>query len=116
MLIETESLESPSKALWALIFLVAYQQFTESYDSNFLGFAQVDSGLGFNAGGPARQRRLGGPLGMPNRFAQIMAVLVPVAIYQFRSARTRRTATLPGHCSICAASATPSPAAPRRSS
>jgi hypothetical protein len=69
--------------------LVAYQQFTESYDSNFLGFAQVDNGLGFDAGGPARQRRLGGPLGMPNRFAQIMAVLVPVALYQFRSARTR---------------------------
>ncbi len=100
----TNAIRTPkvlNQVVWSLLAagacmgaLVAYQQFTESYDSNFLGFAQVDSGLGFNAGGPARQRRLGGPLGMPNRFAQIMAVLVPVALYQFRSARTRRTAIL----------------------
>jgi O-antigen ligase len=95
----TNAIRTPTvlkQVVWTLLAaatimgaLVAYQQFTESYDSNFLGFAQVDNGLGFDAGGPARQRRLGGPLGMPNRFAQIMAVLVPVALYQFRSARTR---------------------------
>ncbi len=94
------------RVIWSLIAagacmgaLVAYQQFTGSFDNDFGGFALVDAaGKGFvvdEFAGPeaGRQKRLGGPLGMPNRFAQMMAVLIPLTLFQFR-ASSRRSAKL----------------------
>ena len=88
------------QVLWALIAagacmgaLVAYQQFTGSFDNNFGGFARVDIGAqGFVLNPMAdevRQPRLGGPLAMPNRFAQIMAALIPIALFQIQVSRAR---------------------------
>jgi O-antigen ligase len=92
--------EDLKRVVWTLIAagalmggLVAYQQFTGSFDTEFGGFAQVDAeGKGFLVEEVAgdegeRQKRLGGPLGMPNRFAQMMAVLVPLAWFQIQASR-----------------------------
>ena len=75
--------------------LVTIQQLSGNFDNTFGGFARLDAdGLGFYTGdyrgeGAARQKRIGGPLGMPNRFAQIMVMLIPIALFQIR-ASTRR--------------------------
>jgi putative inorganic carbon (HCO3(-)) transporter len=95
------------QVIWSLIVagaflgaLVAYQQFTGNYENHFGGFAQLDTaGRGFllddvSGADANRQRRLGGPLGKPNRFAQIMAVLVPLALFQFQACRRRATKLL----------------------
>jgi O-antigen ligase len=67
-------------AIWALltagIFLGTisfYQQLTGTFNNNYWGFAQVDL---FSSAGP----RLTGPIGDPNFYAQIMVVLLPLAI------------------------------------
>ena len=89
------------QVVWALIAagifmgaLVSFQQFTGAYESEFLGFAQVSDGRGFKvddvvAESPSRQRRLAGPIGEPNRFAQIMTVLVPLAALQIYASRRK---------------------------
>jgi O-antigen ligase len=75
--------------------LVAYQQLTGSYSTDFGGFAQLDAdGLGFytdsfRGEGANRQKRIGGPIGEPNRWAQIMLVLVPIALFQARACSRR---------------------------
>ncbi len=83
--------------LWSLIAagafmgaIVGFQHLTGDYENQFGGFARVDvSGLGFvvDAASETRQPRVGGPLGMPNRFAQIMVILVPLAFMQFQASR-----------------------------
>src|SRR6185503_10389085 len=71
-----------------------YQQFTGTFASNYGGLAQVD-GLGFSTGmateeggGLERQARLAGPIGEKNRYAQVMLVLVPLALMCLFRART----------------------------
>jgi O-antigen ligase len=92
--------EALRRVLWGLIAagacmgaLVGYQHLTGRYDDHFFGFAQVDvSGVGFvldEGAKDLRQPRLGGPLGMPNRFSQIMAILVPIALFQIQASRSR---------------------------
>lgn len=90
--------------VWTLILAgalmgaaVGLQQATGSFEHEFLGgFAQLDlASRGFKVsdlgGGDApRQLRLTGPIGEPNRFAQIMAMLVPLAALQIYV--SRRTA------------------------
>ena len=99
----TNAIRTPAvlkQVVWALIAagagmgaLAAYQHLTGSYDRDFGGFSRIDAdGIGFYTSGlegadAPRQRRLGGPLGMPNRFAQIMAMLVPIALFQIRAVR-----------------------------
>jgi O-antigen ligase len=88
------------QVLWSLIAagafmgaIVGFQHLTGSYENDFGGFARVDvSGMGFvlNAATEQRQPRVGGPLGMPNRFAQIMVILIPIALLQFQASRGRR--------------------------
>ncbi|NOT29272.1 MAG: O-antigen ligase family protein [Planctomycetes bacterium] len=63
-----------------------FQQVTGTFDDNYGGLAQVD-GLGFRTGEAAeeggtleRQARLAGPIGEKNRYAQVMLVLVPLAL------------------------------------
>ena len=82
-------------ALWTLILagallggLSVVQELTHTYANEYEGFAQVDrldTGGGFNiAPADATQKelrpRLGGPLGSENRYAQILAVVFPLAL------------------------------------
>jgi O-antigen ligase len=101
----TNAIRTPEvlrRVLWAVTLagaglgtLVAYQQLTGSYSTDFGGFAQLDAdGLGFytdgfRGEGAARQKRIGGPIGEPNRWAQIMLVLVPIALFQVRASSRR---------------------------
>lgn len=93
-------------ALWTLILagallggLSIFQEFTHTYANDYAGFAQVDrldTGGGFNiAPADATQKelrpRLGGPLGSENRYAQILAVVFPLALLRaFRDPRRSR--------------------------
>jgi O-antigen ligase len=93
-------------ALWTLILagalmggLSVFQEFTHTYANDYAGFAQVDrldTGGGFNiAPADATQKelrpRLGGPLGSENRYAQLLAVVFPLALMRaFRDPRRSR--------------------------
>ncbi len=57
--------------------IVLLQQLLGATDSNFMGFGQLDAALVNDDG--SLQRRLAGPIGETNRFAQVMAVLIPVS-------------------------------------
>ncbi|MEO1078999.1 MAG: O-antigen ligase family protein [Pseudomonadota bacterium] len=57
--------------------IVIAQQLAGATDSNLWGFGQLDAELGDSEG--RVQRRLAGPIGDTNRFAQILAVLLPLA-------------------------------------
>ncbi|MGE0621964.1 MAG: O-antigen ligase family protein [Pseudomonadales bacterium] len=57
--------------------IVLLQQALDATDSDFFGFGQLDAELVSDQG--TLQRRLAGPIGETNRFAQIMAVLIPMA-------------------------------------
>jgi len=76
--------------------VVLTQQVTKSYDNIYGGFAQMnDDTEGFDTGkddvqGDVRQPRLSGPVGEKNRFAQIMAMLIPIAMFQYLAARSMR--------------------------
>ena len=79
---------------WALIAiggflgaLSAIQQYTGTYGNDYLGFAQVSSAA-FGTGG-SLQRRLAGPLGDQNRYAQILLVLIPIGLFLVWSARSK---------------------------
>ena len=92
--------------LWTLILagallggLSVFQELTHTYANEYKGFAQVDrlgTGGGFNiAPADATQKvlrpRLGGPLGSENRYAQILAVVFPLALMRaFRDPRRSR--------------------------
>lgn len=85
------------RAIWTLLTagtlmgaLLAYQQATQNYDNDFFGFAQLGSALGRDGEDGASQRRLAGPIGEVNKFAQIMAILIPIALSSIPLARTRR--------------------------
>jgi O-antigen ligase len=69
--------------------LAILQQATGSWDQSYLGFARADGrGFAFEAGGTeVIQRRVGGPIGEQNRFAQVMLALVPLAVVALRWTR-----------------------------
>lgn len=82
--------------VWSLIAagaligaIVGHQQLTGSFESNYGGFAQVTDATFATEGGEARQPRLAGPIGEKNRFAQIMTMLIPLALFTGMAARTR---------------------------
>jgi O-antigen ligase len=81
------------RAIWLMVIvggllagLSVLQQITKTYGDSYLGFAQVTtnnpgfitSEAGFHV---TTQKRLGGPLGDENRYAQILLMLVPLAVY-----------------------------------
>jgi O-antigen ligase len=105
----TNAIRTPEvlrQVLWTMIgagafmgAVVAFQHLTGRYDDDFFGYAQVDvSGIGFvvDAASESRQPRIGGPLGMPNRFAQIMSILIPLALFLIQASRSRRAKWLAG--------------------
>ena len=95
-----------TRVIWTLILsgallggLSIFQELTHTYSNDYAGFAQVDrleSGGGFNvapdsAGQKELRPRLGGPIGSENRYAQILAVVFPLALLRtFRDPRRKR--------------------------
>jgi putative inorganic carbon (hco3(-)) transporter len=93
-----------NRVVWILILagsllgaLSVYQELTHSYANDFGGFAQVDrfeTGGGFNIAPESEDKvlrpRLGGPLGSENRYAQILAVLLPLALVRAFREPSRR--------------------------
>ena len=87
------SKENVRIATWTLVaagvlmsLVPLFQQATGTFENSYGGLAQVD-GLGFRTGEAAeeggsleRQARLAGPVGEKNRYAQVMLVLVPLAL------------------------------------
>lgn len=91
------------KVTWALILggallgaLTLYQDVTKTYSNNYMGLAQRNVNFGFdedranmdpNLTGkrPKIQlaQRAQGPIGDPNRYAQILIVLLPLAYFRF---------------------------------
>ena len=78
-----------------------HQDLTSNFDSLYLGFAQP-ADAAFRTGettiiGDVVQRRLTGPIGETNRFAQILLMLVPLGIFRYideRSALLRAVAAI----------------------
>jgi O-antigen ligase len=78
-----------------------HQDLTSNFDSLYLGFAQP-ADAAFRTGettiiGDVVQRRLTGPIGETNRFAQILLMLVPLGIFRYideRSAFLRALAAI----------------------
>lgn len=65
--------------------LGAHQYVTHSHQKNYGGFAQiVGKGFGVEQGhGTVTQHRATGPLGVENRYAQIMLMLIPLGLFRF---------------------------------
>lgn len=90
------------RLVWVLLivgatlgFLSAHQTFTTSYNRDYLGFAQADAVGAAAFTDPTtllppdtRPPRLGGPFGEPNRYAQIMAVLLPLGLLRLTNERS----------------------------
>jgi hypothetical protein len=109
------STKTLSRVLWALILagsfmgtLSIYQELTHSYGNDYAGLAQIDrfgTGGGFNiAPDDAQQKvlrpRLGGPLGSENRYAQILAAVLPIALILTFRERKRRLRLAAAGCSL----------------
>lgn len=92
------------RVVWVLILagsllgaLSIYQELTHAYTNELGGLAQVDrfeTGGGFNIApgddDKVLRPRLGGPLGSENRYAQILAVLLPLALIKVFREPTRQ--------------------------
>ncbi|HEV8280931.1 MAG TPA: O-antigen ligase family protein [Candidatus Limnocylindrales bacterium] len=85
------------KAVWTLLLVGAvigglsvYQQATESFDNDYGGFAKVSQAT-IDTGSPVQkgQPRLAGPIGEKNRYAQVMVVLIPLALLLAWTTRRR---------------------------
>jgi len=70
-------------ALWALIItgifigtITAYQGLTNSFDSEFWGFGQLTAQIS----GDVSTQRTSGPYSNPNAYAQILVVILPLAL------------------------------------
>jgi O-antigen ligase len=81
--------------VWTLLLTGAFlgllsliQQVTHTYNNNYAGFAQM-SNAAFDAGGDTvngvYQKRLAGPLGDQNYYAQFMLMIVPIGFFRFWS-------------------------------
>lgn len=109
------TLSTLKRVLWVLLVVCAalsamsaYQDVTRSYESDFAGFAQrnTERGLGDpdeEGSGLLRSRsrlhsvyRARGPMGDPNRFAQVLLVLVPVGVVLATRSRNVRQRLLAG--------------------
>ena len=87
-------------AIWVLVIagmlmggLTFFQQITQTYETEYAGFAQV-SNAAFGTGeerilGEVEQPRLAGPIGEVNRYAQTLLMLVPLALFRFWGERSQ---------------------------
>ena len=89
--------------------LTLYQETTRKYEQQFGGLAQRnlewkvrEENQARDPNRPAEQifvsNRAGGPIGEPNRYAQILLVLLPIAFFLARSAGSRRSRLLIAAC------------------
>lgn len=88
------------RVIWSLLLagsllggLTLYQEITQSFDNNFYGLsdrARSDETGVVEEGGETfvRINRAGGPLAAPNRFAQILIVLLPLALFRIWGERS----------------------------
>ncbi len=87
----TEVLRS---VVWVLLLVGAFlgglsffQEITQTYNTSYFGFAQTEAAAtGVTETGLAR---LAGPIGEKNRYAQIMLMLIPLAVLQISAERSR---------------------------
>jgi len=110
-LLVTNAIRTPTQlraVIWtvvlagALMGLVSvWQELTHSYHHTLGGLAQVDS-TGFNIGtgvsGKDVRPRLAGPIGEKNRYAQVLLVLLPLALSRIRAEPDRKLRLLAAGC------------------
>lgn len=90
------------RGLWALVLagcfmgiISLWQELTGSYDNDFGGLAQVGESeistgvIDPNTDEDVGRLRLAGPIGSKNRYAQIMVVLLPLALFRIWAERSR---------------------------
>lgn len=71
-----------------------FQQVTGRFDNEFGGLAQTGGEPGFGTGqvtvaGEVAQKRLSGPIGEKNRYAQVMLMLIPLGLYRMKHEKNR---------------------------
>ncbi|MEM7119463.1 MAG: O-antigen ligase family protein [Chloroflexota bacterium] len=83
------------RAVWTIVLagmfmgsISLYQEITKDYDNDFGGLAvvkdaEISTGEVDAFGDDVKRQRLAGPVGSKNRYAQIMVVLFPMAIFFF---------------------------------
>jgi O-antigen ligase len=96
-LLLTNAIRTPDvlrRVVWVLILsgalmgaLAGHQQFTGNFESNYGGFSRA-SNTAFDTGEEELQPRLAGPIGEQNRFAQILALVIPLALFRIWSKRS----------------------------
>lgn len=97
------------RIVWLLLVVGAlsgalslFQQATGSFDNDYGGFAQVSQAEfrtgELRSGIEETQRRLAGPIGEQNRYAQILLVLIPLGLFTRWSERDPRRRLLAGAC------------------
>jgi putative inorganic carbon (HCO3(-)) transporter len=117
-LLVSNAVRSPrtlTRVVWVLLLAGSvlgafsiFQELTHSYANEIGGFAQVDrldQGGGFNVASDSLEAkelrpRLGGPLGSENRYAQILAVLLPFALLRVWREPSIRNRLLAGGAGI----------------
>jgi O-antigen ligase len=74
--------------------LSVFQNVTDTYTNQYFGFAQTVQLDPLEVFDPDGTRRLSGPIGEANRYAQVMLLLVPLALFAFLTAKSRRNRIL----------------------
>jgi O-antigen ligase len=74
--------------------LSIFQDLTNTFSNPYFGFAQTVQPDPLEVVNPDAARRLSGPIGEANRYAQVMLMLVPLALFAFLTATSRRTRIL----------------------
>ena len=69
--------------------LSIFQDLTDTYGNQYLGFAQTAGVDPLETVDADATIRLGGPVGEANRYAQVMLILLPLALVGFLTARSR---------------------------
>jgi putative inorganic carbon (HCO3(-)) transporter len=98
------------QVIWALLIAGAvmgaisiWQETTHHYDNVLGGLAQINQ-IGFGVGeditGKVVRPRLAGPIGEQNRYAQVLVVLVPLALFRFWGERRLVLRVMAGACTL----------------
>jgi len=82
-----------NRVIWSLLFagvfmgtISVYQYLTGTFENNYWGFAQASF---MQYAGSLEGYRISGPVGDPNFYAQVMVVLVPLALERVLNERNR---------------------------
>ncbi|HEY4632335.1 MAG TPA: O-antigen ligase family protein, partial [Candidatus Limnocylindrales bacterium] len=104
------STETLRQVIWALLLAGAlmgaisvWQEATQSYHNVLGGMAQINQigfGVGEDISGKVIRPRLAGPIGEQNRYAQVLVVLVPLALFRFWGERRLALRVIAGVCTL----------------